>query len=148
MVRSSLVAMLAVVAACPTGPFAQAASPGGAGGARVWAPSPGDKVLSISGTYPHLTVFSGSGECGIGAVAAWAGKLWFMTYPPHQPEGSDDKLYSVDADLKLSVHPASVGGTHAGRMVHRESDQLILGPYFIDRTGTSSARKTARPACG
>jgi len=127
VIKPTLVAALLAAGALPTAMRADTPA------------SPVDKVLNLSGTYPHLTVFSGSGECGIGAVAAWAGKLWFLTYPPHQPEGSDDKLYSVDADLKLSVHPASVGGTHAGRMVHRESDQLILGPYFIDRTGNVRA---------
>jgi hypothetical protein len=102
---------------------------------RVWPPSPDDKVVRISGGYPHLAVFSGYGECGIGAVAPWAGKLWFITYPPHAPEGSEDKLYTVDRDLKLEIRPESVGGTHANRMIHPESRQLIIGPYFIDEKG-------------
>lgn len=106
---------------------------------RVWAPSATDKVLKISGTYPHLTVYNPSGECGIGAVLPWADKLWFLTYPPHHPEGGEDKLYGLDKDLKLAIHPASVGGTHAGRMIHRESDQAIVGPYFIDSKGNVRA---------
>ena len=44
----------------------------------------------------------------------------------------DDKLYEVDAAMNLTIRPESVGGTHACRMIHRESNQLIIGPYFID----------------
>jgi len=94
-------------------------------------PSP-DAILNISGTYPHLAVFSSDGEAGIGAVAPWAGRLWFVTYPPHQPRGSSDKLWMVDSNLTLTARPESVGGTHASRLIHRESQQLIIGPYFID----------------
>lgn len=31
------------------------------------------------------------------------------------------------------MRPESVGGTPADRMIHRESNQLIIGPYFIDK---------------
>jgi hypothetical protein len=106
-----------------------------AGAGQAWAPSPQDKIVRISGVYPHLAVYNGYGECGIGAVAPWAGKLWFVTYPPHAPAGSGDKLYELDKDLKLEIRPESVGGTHANRMIHPESKQLIIGPYFIDEQG-------------
>jgi len=103
--------------------------------------------ISISGIYPHLAVFNGKydpvektwtgsgGECGIGAVASWAGKLWLITYPPHKTTGSPDKLWAIDENLNMEVRPESVGGTHAGRMIHRESKQLIIGPYFVDCNG-------------
>jgi hypothetical protein len=106
-----------------------------AGFGPAWPPSAEDKVVRISGVYPHLAVYNGYGECGIGAVVPWAGKLWFITYPPHAPQGSEDKLYTVDKDLKLEVRPESMGGTHANRMIHPESKQLIIGPYFIDEQG-------------
>ena len=106
---------------------------GGAG--QTWPPSPTDAVLKISGVYPHLTVYNPYGECGMGAIVPWAGKLWIITYPPHRPKGSDDKLYTVDDNLKLEIRPESVGGTHANRMVHEESNQLIIGPHFIDAQG-------------
>ena len=89
-------------------------------------------IVNISGTYPHLAVFSSAGEIGIGAVVPWADRLWFVTYPPHAPTGSTDKLWMVDSNLTLTAHPASVGGTHANRLIHRESQQLNIGPYFID----------------
>ncbi|MGD0088643.1 MAG: hypothetical protein ABSE73_01870 [Planctomycetota bacterium] len=89
--------------------------------------------LLVSGVYPHLAVFNdGAGEAGIGALAPWADRLWLLTYPPHATKGSPDKLYEIDGQLSLAVRPESVGGTHANRLVHRESNQLILGPYFID----------------
>ena len=96
--------------------------------------------LQISGIYPHLAVFNDIGgpqdrECGIGAVVPWAGRLWLMTYPPHRRTGSPDKLYEIDDQLEMTVRPESVGGTHAGRMIHRESRQLVMGPYFIADDG-------------
>lgn len=114
---------------------------------------PGEKTtwVRISGVYPHLAVFNKgvknpaqltkglapdmlSGECGIGAVVFWADRLWLITYSPHAPFGSNDKLYSIDRELNLVTHPESVGGTPADRMIHKESGQLIIGPYFIDRS--------------
>ncbi len=88
--------------------------------------------LEISGRYPRLAVFNHQGECGIGAVVPWADRLWLITYSPHRPGGSDDKLYEIDAALRMTVRPESVGGTPANRMIHRESNQLNIGPYFID----------------
>ena len=104
----------------------------------------GDEPLQIRGIYPHLATHNQPaeiedrrhhGECGIGGIVPWAGRLWYMTYPQHKTTGSNDKLYEVDSELNLTIRPESVGGTHAGRMIHRESNQLIMGPYFIDAEG-------------
>ena len=84
-----------------------------------------------SGIYPELAYFNNEGECGTGAVVPWADRLWVITYGPHLPYGSSDKLYEVTPDLRQIVRPESVGGTPANRMIHRESNQLIIGPYFI-----------------
>ena len=84
-----------------------------------------------SGIYPELAYFNNEGECGTGAVVPWADRLWVITYGPHMPYGSSDKLYEITPDLKQIVRPESVGGTPANRMIHKESDQLIIGPYFI-----------------
>jgi hypothetical protein len=102
--------------------------------------------IRISGVYPHLAVFNsvvkegrnmyaGGGECGIGAVVPWAGKLWLITYSPHCRNGGSDRLFTIDDDLRLEIRPESVGGTPAGRMIHRESEQLFIGPYAIDKQG-------------
>ncbi len=102
--------------------------------------------LFISGVYPHLTTYGiysengahtkeGHNECGIGALVPWAGKLWMVNYAPHMPRGSEHKLFSIDDDLNLTIHPESVGGTPAGRMIHRESRQLLIAHYLIDDKG-------------
>ena len=87
---------------------------------------------NISGIYPSLAMFNNEGECGTGAVVPWADRLWVITYGPHLPFGSSDKLYEITPELKQIVRPESVGGTPANRMIHDESQQLFIGPYVID----------------
>lgn len=87
---------------------------------------------AISGIYPHLAMFNGGNECGTGAVVPWADRLWVVTYSPHSPRGSDDKLYEITPDLRQIVRPESIGGTPANRFIHTESRQLFIGPYAID----------------
>lgn len=91
---------------------------------------------SVSGIYPRLAYYNNEGECGTGAVVPWAGRLWVITYGPHLPNGSSDKLYEITSDLRQIVRPESIGGTPANRMVHKESKQLFIGPYAIDENGT------------
>lgn len=107
------------------------------------------KHLKVSGVYPHLATFNESwtlpgsrkniggdgGENGIGAIIPWAGQLWMVTYSPHMPNGSSDKLYSITKDLQVTIYPQSIGGTPANRMIHKESNQLITSNYFIDNKG-------------
>lgn len=97
------------------------ASPGLAPSGQAW-----------SGVYPHLTMHNEEGECGTGAVVPWQGSLWAITYAPHRPDGSTDRLYEVTPDRSQRIFDGSVGGTHANRMIHRESNQLLIGPYLID----------------
>lgn len=95
--------------------------------------------IQVSGIYPHLAMYNtrpsdrGVGETGVGAVVPWADKLWVMTYSASHPWGGADKLYEIDSNLNVTIRPESIGGTHANRMIHKESDQLIIGPYFIDK---------------
>ena len=91
--------------------------------------------ISISGIYPHLAMFNNEGECGTGAVVPWANRLWVITYGPHLPFGSSDKLYEITPDLEQIIRPESIGGTPANRLIHRESQQLAIGPYLIDAEG-------------
>jgi hypothetical protein len=88
---------------------------------------------SVSGIYPHLAMYNSEGECGTGAVVPWQGRLWVVTYAPHSPTGSTDKFYEITPDLQQIVRPESVGGTPANRMIHRESQQLFIGPYAVDK---------------
>lgn len=127
---------------------ALAAIPGQATAQLVRAVQPSQREpLKISGIYPHLTVYGiysengahtkpGHEECGIGAIVPWGEKLWMVNYAPHKPRGSEHKLFSVDAGLNLVVHPQSVGGTPAGRMIHDESQQLFIAHYAIGLDGT------------
>ncbi len=90
----------------------------------------------FSGIYPHLATQNRESECGTGAVVPWAGKLWVISYGPHLPLGSSDKLYEIaPGSLHRVIRPESVGGTHANRLIHRESKQLFIGPYVIDEHG-------------
>ncbi|MEO9473994.1 MAG: hypothetical protein ABJG41_00600 [Cyclobacteriaceae bacterium] len=108
------------------------------------------EILSISGTriisgiYPHLTTYaharvdgtySFGNECGIGAMAVWNEKLYMINYAAHEPKGSEHKLYTVDKDKNMEVFQGSIGGTPAARMIHKESNQLLIGPYVINSTG-------------
>lgn len=97
---------------------------------------PTNKPLRISGVYPSLAYYNNEGECGTGAVVPWANRLWVITYGPHLPKGSSDKLYEISPDLRLTVRPESTGGTPANRMIHTESKQLFIGPYAIDTNRT------------
>jgi len=94
-----------------------------------------ETLPQISGVYPHLAYYNHQGECGTGAVVPWADRLWVITYGPHLPGGSDDKLYEITPDLAMTIRPESIGGTPANRMIHRESGQLFIGPYAIDDEG-------------
>jgi hypothetical protein len=80
-------------------------------------------------------MFNSQGECGTGALVPWANKLWVVTYSPHSPKGSDDKLYSINSALQQTIHPESIGGTPANRFIHTESQQLFIGPYAVDAHG-------------
>ena len=89
----------------------------------------------VDGIYPHLAMFNKEGECGTGAVVPWAGSLWVVTYGPHAPLGSSDRLYRISSSLERTTCPESVGGTPANRLIHRETNQLLIGPYVIDAKG-------------
>ena len=94
------------------------------------------KPVCVSGICPANAFFNDEGECGTGAVVPWGGRLWVVTYGPHCPVGGTDRLYSLTDDLTLSIFPGSVGGTHASRLIHRESGQLFIGTYLVSSNGT------------
>lgn len=98
--------------------------------------------FSVSGIYPHLTVFNSDPkrekpqmECGLGAAVPWARKLWSTTYTSHDLGRGNDKLFAILPDMSLEIRPESVGGTSACRMIHRESNQLFIASYAIDEAG-------------
>ncbi len=101
--------------------------------------NPPPQPLRIGNVLPQATVMaSGVGsdsETGIGALIPWADKLWAIGYVAHV-RGSGIGLYSMDADMVLRPHPASVTGTFANRLVHWDSKQVFLGPHAIAADGT------------
>lgn len=74
-------------------------------------------------------------ECGVGALMPWAEALWAVTYNSHTPRtGTGLGLYRIDESLQAQlVHVHD--GTHANRMVHKQSHQVFIGPYAIDLKG-------------
>ena len=65
---------------------------------------------SISGIHPSLATFNNEGECGTGAVVPWADRLWVISYAPHKPTGSSDKLYEITPDLRQIVRRQTLPG--------------------------------------
>lgn len=52
-------------------------------------------------------------------------------------------LYRIDDSLhseRMHVH----NGTHANRLVHRESDQAFIGPYAINAGASSASFRNSR----
>jgi len=49
--------------------------------------------------------------------------------------GSGTGLFTIDDRMTLSKHEASCVGTYANRIIHKESNQLIIGPHAIDTDG-------------
>jgi hypothetical protein len=106
----------------------------------------------VGGVFPHMTVMApGAGsdsETGIGALIAWGDRLWAVGYVAHV-KGEGIGLYEIDADMSFRLHPASVTGTFANRLVHWESKQAFIGPHAIDAQGrvrTIEALKSHRLA--
>ncbi len=95
---------------------------------------------SISGVVPALAVKASHHpartETGIGALMPWADRLWMVTYVASKAGSGDHTgLFTVSDDLRLARHPASVVGTYANRMIHHETDTLLVGPHAIDTDG-------------
>ncbi|HEV2528804.1 MAG TPA: hypothetical protein VGT61_10185 [Thermomicrobiales bacterium] len=105
------------------------------------ATSPRPQPTVISGVMPHLTVRGENDharrtETGIGGLMPWAGKLWMISYVAHMSgSGGGTGLWTIDADFTRTLHPESIVGTYANRMVHRQSMQLMMGPHAIDVHG-------------
>lgn len=94
--------------------------------------------LHVDGVFPNMTVFApGAGsrsETGIGALIPWADRLWAVGYVAHIA-GDGIGLYEIRDDMTMHLHPASVTGTFANRLVHWETLQAVIGPHVIDAEG-------------
>jgi len=134
--------------------------------AETGAPSPGNTeekqcAVEINGVFPNLTVMAdgigSDSEAGIGALVPWANKLWAVGYVSHI-RGEGLGLYEINTDMTMRMHPSSLTGTFANRMVHWPSAQAFIGPHAIDPEGnvrtvealkkhrlTATMRHLARP---
>jgi len=94
--------------------------------------------IHIKGVFQNLTVMApgvgSDSEAGIGALIPWANKLWAIGYVSHI-KGEGIGLYEISEDMTMRLHPASVTGTFANRMVHWESGRVFIGPHVIDAEG-------------
>lgn len=97
-------------------------------------PSP----LVAGHVFPHASVFShgvgSDSETGIGALMPWADRLWYIGYVAHK-RGEGIGLYEMKEDFSVRLHPESVTGTYANRLVHWETKQAVIGPHVIDAEG-------------
>lgn len=88
---------------------------------------------------PNIGVKADTGpirsESGVGALLPWADALWAVTYNSHkQGTGTGLGLHRIDETLRIDrVHVHN--GTHANRLVHKESNQAFIGPYALDLQG-------------
>jgi len=74
-------------------------------------------------------------ECGVGALMPWADALWAVTYNSHRERtGTGLGLYRIDDQLESRLVHAH-NGTHANRLIHKESNQCFIGPYVIQANG-------------
>jgi hypothetical protein len=74
-------------------------------------------------------------ECGVGALMPWADQLWAVTYNSHKARtGTNLWLYRIDEELKSHAVERH-DGTHANRLIHKESSQCFIGPFAIDARG-------------
>lgn len=92
------------------------------------------------GTLPNLGLKADSGplrsESGVGALLAWADRLWAVTYVSSAgyKSGSGVGLYEVDDRLSMRQRHVA-NGCYANRFVHTQSNQAFIGPYAIDLQG-------------
>jgi len=71
-------------------------------------------------------------EAGVGALMPWADRLYMISYLSVPNYGSGVGLYEIDENLamrKIKNHTS----VYANRMLHHWTDQLIMGPYVIDK---------------
>ena len=95
-------------------------------------------LLNVGGVFPSMTVMApgvgSTSETGIGALIPWADRLWAIGYVAHI-RGGGIGLYEITENFSFRLHPESVTGTFANRMVHWETKQAIIGPHLIDEKG-------------
>ncbi len=94
-------------------------------------------LRSYGGVVPDLCLKADLGpprsECGVGALMAWADRLWAISYVSSlRNSGVGTGLYEIDDNMRITKRPESRTGVYTNRFVHYPSNQLIIGPHVID----------------
>ncbi len=93
--------------------------------------------FNVSGVVPSLAQVADLGpprsECGVGCLMPWNGRLYVVNYVSHRKRtGTGTGLRVIDADFRMTRHSEARDGTYANRMVHWQSNQMIIGPHVVD----------------
>ena len=95
-------------------------------------------VLHDNGIFPDLAVSASSGpirsEDGIGALMPWLDKLYIVSYLSSQNDGSRAGFYAIHPNFTkelLELH----NSTYANRMIHRQTNRIIIGAWTVDLQG-------------
>ncbi|KAH9500230.1 hypothetical protein Btru_077526 [Bulinus truncatus] len=98
-----------------------------------------DSLFQVNGIFPQYTVIADSGpvrsECGVGALMPWANNLYMVSYLSVPEAGGGTGLYAILANgtmVKLADHKS----TFANRILHRQTNQIVIGAWVIDMAGT------------
>jgi hypothetical protein len=128
-IRSNILVVIGVLLAGNSRPWAQTND------LHAWR----EPKAQVGHVLPHITVYApgvgSTSETGIGALIPWADRLWAVGYVAHI-HGQGIGLYELTEDFRWRLHPQSVTGTYANRLVHWPSRQAIIGPHIIDAAGT------------
>lgn len=103
--------------------------------------------INISGIVPNLHVKADlkprRSESGIGALMPWADRLWLISYTSDGiKSGAGTGLFEITENFRIHKKSESVVGTYANRMIHSQSDQIIIGPHIIDTNGNVKTIKS------
>ncbi|XP_064613873.1 LOW QUALITY PROTEIN: uncharacterized protein LOC135477633 [Liolophura sinensis] len=95
--------------------------------------------IQIGGIFPNYSVLADTGpkrsECGIGALMAWADNLYLVSYLSVPDAGSGTGLYVIDGDNYQMRRLVSHQSTYANRIIHKETNQIVIGAWLIDQSG-------------
>lgn len=83
-------------------------------------------------------------EIGIGALMPWNDRLYYSTYLADNLQGRGGRIGYIDTsgnDVLVLQHDSC----HTGRLVHYETNQLLMGPCVIEADGTVHTVSTLIP---
>ncbi|XP_041350919.1 uncharacterized protein LOC121369905 [Gigantopelta aegis] len=92
-------------------------------------------AINVAGIFPNLTATADSeatrSESGIGALMPWADRLYMVSYLSVPNAGNGTGLYEIDSSMTMKKI-ASHRSTYANRIIHRQSNRIVIGPYTVD----------------